>query len=197
MNVHDVLEKAESVRAVDKPAAVFASTVRKVLRGQALDGLLRGKWLGHPVHPLLVNAPIGAYLSAAVLDMAGQRVAARGLVAVGLLTTPPAALAGVADFGDLTVPQRRVGLLHAAANSAGTALFVRSYLCRRQEQHLVGAFWTALGLAALSVAGALGGHLSYAQGAGVHRWNPTTDTKPDESPIPTQGVPATEKASSP
>jgi uncharacterized membrane protein len=170
MNVHDVLDKAESVRAADRPAAGLAAAVRKALRGRWLDGVLRGRWLGHPVHPLVVTVPIGAWVSAAVLDLCGQRAAARYLVATGLLATPAAALAGLADFGELTVEQRRVGLLHASANAVGAAVFVRSYARRVQGRHAAGAFWTAVGLAVVSAGGALGGHLSYAQGAGVRRW---------------------------
>jgi uncharacterized membrane protein len=170
MNLRDILKSAESVSAVDRPAGAVAGTVRRALRGSRLDGLLRGSWLGHPVHPLLVTLPIGAWLSAAAFDAAGRREPARQLVALGLAAVPPTALAGLADFGELTADQRRVGLLHLAANTAASGLFAGSYLCRRRGRHTAGAMWSALGLLVLSAGGALGGHLSYAQGAGVHRW---------------------------
>lgn len=35
---------------------------------QEVRNLLHGKWLGHPVHPLLVHAPIGAWTVALLLD---------------------------------------------------------------------------------------------------------------------------------
>ncbi|HEX2134059.1 MAG TPA: DUF2231 domain-containing protein [Actinophytocola sp.] len=164
-----VLHRAESVEAVDRPAEAVAGTVRRAVRGRA-GAFLRGSWLGHPVHPLLVTLPIGAWTSSLVLDAAGRRNAARQLVALGLASTAPTVLAGLADFADLDTRQRRVGLLHASANVVATGLFLCSYRCRRRGRHKAGTVWSTAGLLVLGAGGALGGHLSYAQGAGVHRW---------------------------
>ncbi|MFL6119945.1 MAG: hypothetical protein ACJ73U_10060, partial [Actinophytocola sp.] len=125
---------------------------------------LRGEWLGHPAHPIVVTVPIGAYVSAAVLDLfPGSRAAARRLVGLGLLATPVAVGLGLADYAELNVRQRRVGLVHATANAVASVCFTTSYLSRSRK-------WGLLGLAAMGAGGALGGHLAYAQGAGVHRW---------------------------
>lgn len=177
MSVHGILDKSEQVTAVDRAASALAGAVRRALRGRGLDRVLRGAWLGHPVHPLLVTVPIGAWMSAAVLDLCGERVAARQLVATGLVASAPTVLAGLADFGELTTEQRRVGVLHASVNTAASVLFLRSYACRRQGRHAAGTAWSTLGLLVLSAGGALGGHLSYAQGAGVHRWERVDDTR--------------------
>ncbi|MPZ86433.1 MAG: DUF2231 domain-containing protein [Actinophytocola sp.] len=170
MNVRSILRAAESASVVDRPAGVVAGVVRRVLGRSWLDKVLRGSWLGHPVHPLLVAVPIGAWLSAALFDYAGERRPARQLVALGLAATPPTVLVGLADFGELNAEQRRVGLLHASANLVSTGFFLNSYLCRLRRRHTAGVVWSSFGLLALGVGGALGGHLSYAQGAGVHRW---------------------------
>ena len=37
------------------------------LRGRLRD-MLQGVWLGHPLHPAVIDLPIGAWVSAAVLD---------------------------------------------------------------------------------------------------------------------------------
>jgi uncharacterized membrane protein len=169
MNVHRMLRSVESLRAVDRPAAAAARGVRRVLRATRTDGLIRGRWLGHPVHPLLVTLPIGAWLCAAVLDIK-QRDAARRLVAIGLAATPPTVLAGVADFSGLNVEQRRVAVVHAAANVVSAGCFAASYVYRLRRQENAGTAWSTLGLLAVGAGGALGGHLSYAQGGGVYRW---------------------------
>ena len=175
MNMHSILESAESARIADRPADAIARVVRRVLRATRLSGLLRGSWLGHPVHPLLVAVPIGAWTSAAVLDCCGQRTAARQLIAIGLAATPPTALVGLADFAELDTEQRRVAVLHAAANVVSSGLFVGSYVSRRRGNGMAGPVWSGLGLLVLGAAGALGGHLSYAQGAGVYRWQAVED----------------------
>lgn len=170
MKPRDMLDRAEKLRSLDKPAGVVAGLAGRVLRPAKIREALRGAWLGHPVHPVLVTVPIGAWVGAAVLDLTGDRTAARRLVALGLAMVPPSVAAGLADYADLEPAQRRVGLVHAAANTVATALLAASYGLRRSNRHAAGMLLTALGLGAASAGGALGGHLAYAQGAGVRRF---------------------------
>jgi Predicted membrane protein (DUF2231) len=124
----------------------------------------------------MVTVPLGAWLSSAVFDLGlGNGDAARKLVAIGLATAPPAVLLGLVDFAELDKPQRRVGMLHAASNTAAVLLFTASYRARRQGDQRKGALIGLLGLTVVGVGGAFGGHLSYAQGAGVHRWSASDD----------------------
>jgi uncharacterized membrane protein len=183
MDIHDVLRRAESLDAADKPASGLAHVIGKVLPVGATR-LLRGAWLGHPVHPILVTLPIGAWTSAAVLDCTGSRAAARQLVGVGLLSVPATVLAGLADYPDLTTTQRRTGLVHASANAVAAALMAASYICRRSGRHAAGSALSAVGLAAMSIGGALGGHMSYAQGGGVYRFQEPPFVRRPATPQP-------------
>lgn len=184
MNLHRVLRSVERWRAVDRPGTAVATTVRRALNGNRAGDALRGSWLGHPLHPLTVALPIGAWVSTAVLDARpGTDETARTLVGIGLVAAVPTALLGVADFGDLDSRQRRVGLVHAIANIAATGCLLASYRCRSRGAHGSGKLLTLVGLTALGAGGALGGHLSYAQGAGVNRWQ-------QESPSDVTAVPA-------
>jgi uncharacterized membrane protein len=147
--------------------------------GSGVGRQLRGHGLGHPLHPLAVTVPIGAWLCSAVFDLLPDgHETARRLVATGLLTAPAAMVLGLADYSSLDVRQRRVALLHVAGNATATALFGASYVARRRGRS--GRVLGVSGLAATSVGGALGGHLSYAQGAGVFRWQPLDDLDPAE-----------------
>lgn len=175
MDVHNLLRRFEDLRQVDGVAATIAGAARKALRKTGTNAALRGKWLGHPLHPLMVTVPIGAFVGTAVLDMSpGNRDAARKLTGLGLAAVAPTALLGLADYVDLDERQRRVGIAHATLNTMAAALFTGSYLSRARGAHTRGTVLSALGLTVLSAGGALGGHLSYAQGAGVFRWQ-----KPD------------------
>jgi uncharacterized membrane protein len=173
MNLHRFLATFERLDFLDPPAAGASTVVRRLVGSGRVAEALRGSWLGHPVHPLLVTLPIGSWMSAAVFDLAFKdTTAARRLVAVGLLATPPTVLAGWADYPLLDRRQQRVGLVHAASNAVGATMFALSYRAYRRQREKAARRYMVLGLAAIGVGGALGGHLSYAQGAGVFRWQP-------------------------
>ncbi|ORB25553.1 DUF2231 domain-containing protein [Mycolicibacterium parafortuitum] len=171
MNIHSILRSAESASALDRPADRAADTVDRVVGGGTLASALRGSWLGHPVHPLLIFLPLGSWMTAVLFDLGFRdRTTARRLLGIGLAATPPTAWAGWADFPLLNREQRRVGLLHAIVNGAGIVLFALAYRAHRKERHRRATVLTVVGLLVVSIGGALGGHLSYAQGAGVHRF---------------------------
>ncbi len=166
--------KLERARALDPAATVVTGVVDAVLPpGQAKDAL-HGRWLGHPLHPLLVALPIGLFSGATLLDLTagrGARPAAQRLVGAGLLSVLPTAAAGLADWSALGAFQRpkRVGLVHAAANVVSTTLYGASWLARRRGDAARGQALALAGLAGLSAGGYLGGHLAFAQAVGVDR----------------------------
>lgn len=129
--------------------------------------ILSGTALGHPLHPFLVTAPIGAWTAATVLDLAGRDGrAARDLVGAGVLMALPTAVAGASDWLDTEQAERRVGSVHAACNLAATAAYAASWWLRpRHRLAGIGAGLVGAGLA--SAAGWLGGHLAYSLGVGV------------------------------
>ncbi|MFI8962586.1 Rieske 2Fe-2S domain-containing protein [Streptomyces sp. NPDC053493] len=163
-----VMDRLENSARADRLVDAVRGAVQALPLGPARD-VLHGRWLGHPLHPLLVQFPIGAWLSAAVLDFVpGQRRAARLLVAAGLAGAAPAAVAGWVDWAEMRRPQLRVGLVHAAANVTGVVCYAASLTARCRGEHWRGRMWSLGGLTAIGVGGALGGHLAYRQGAGVN-----------------------------
>lgn len=133
--------------------------------------LLTGRWLGHPVHPVAVMLPIGCFLAATVLDVAGPgsaRPAAQRLIAVGLLATAPAVATGAADWRDTADAERRVGVAHAIANGVAVAGYAISWWVRRRGAHSSARTIGLVASACLGAAGYLGGHLAYRRGVGVN-----------------------------
>ncbi|MFF7457050.1 Rieske 2Fe-2S domain-containing protein [Kitasatospora sp. NPDC008115] len=156
-------------RFLDRAAAPLADALNGLPLGRSRD-LLHGVWLGHPLHPALVQLPIGCWVSAELLDsLPGNRRAAGVLIAAGLATAGPAAVAGWADWACLDPPRRRTGLVHAAANTTGVLLFAGSLLARCRHRPLRGRLLGLAGLTAISLGGVLGGQLSYRQAAGPNR----------------------------
>ncbi|MEV6400992.1 Rieske (2Fe-2S) protein [Streptomyces sp. NPDC051907] len=162
------MDWVERSAGADRLLDMVTRAIKRLPLGRGRDAL-HGRWLGHPVHPALVQVPVGAWTSAAVLDLVpGQRKAAGTLIAVGLAGAGPAALAGWIDWAELHRQQQRVGLVHAAANTAAVVLYCGSLVARIRGQNVRGV---TLGFAGLSVAGvgsAIGGHLAYRQAAGAN-----------------------------
>ena len=95
----DALTQAlEESAAVDSVSPVVEALARPFNRRPLAD-LLRGTWLGHALHPLLTDFPLGCWTSALVLDLlpGRHRRASRTLIGLGLLAVPPTAAAGLSE----------------------------------------------------------------------------------------------------
>jgi len=161
------VDRVEHASWLDRACDAISGQVRKVIRPGHVEDLLSGTALSHPVHPMLVAVPIGAWTSATTLDLFGaDRRTRRALVAIGAVAAVPTAATGASDWLSTARAERRVGLVHAAANGAALALQLASWRARR-DRGVAGPALSAAALALTSVAGWLGGHLSYAQGVGV------------------------------
>ncbi|MEO3745162.1 Rieske (2Fe-2S) protein [Plantactinospora sp. B5E13] len=168
-----LLSRLEQTAVLDRAGDRLQRGVLAVLRPQRVRDALHGVWLGHPLHPALVQLPVGAWTCSAILDLwPGQRRAATALVAVGTATALPAALAGVNDWASLAREQRRVGLVHAIANGVGVLLYAGSLAARLGGLHTVGRALGFAGLSAVSGGAFLGGHLAYKQASAVNHGAP-------------------------
>jgi nitrite reductase/ring-hydroxylating ferredoxin subunit/uncharacterized membrane protein len=172
MDPRNIGERLEANADLDRVADPARRAVTTVLPSGPLKDVLHGVWLGHPLHPVLTDLPIGFWTSAVVLDLVGGPAARPGadvLVGAGVAAAVPTAAAGLADWSELDRPERRAGLVHAAANVTATALYGLSFLARRRG-HRAGGVMLGLAGASAAVAGAfLGGHLSFRRAAGVNR----------------------------
>src|SRR4051794_614954 len=95
-------ERLEQTQALDSVVRVVQPLVDALLADPGRAALLQGMWLGHAVHPLLTDVPIGTWTSATVLDLVGGRAAqpaARRLVGIGILAAVPTAITGWAEWG--------------------------------------------------------------------------------------------------
>lgn len=165
----ELVTRLEDAEWLDPVAKKVRKVVRRVIRQKWARDVLHGVPIGHPVHPLAVQVPLGAWISAAVLDaFPGNERAAAVLIGVGAGTAVPSAVAGFTDWTQLHSQQQRVGLVHAAANITATSLYVASLVARARGSRGSGKALAYLGLATVGAGGFLGGHLTYRQAAGVN-----------------------------
>ncbi len=169
MQPFDSMTLIEDASPLDRVINPLRTAVKAVLRGQRVRNLLHGVWLGHPLHPAMVLAPVGSLMSVSVLDAVGaDDRGARALIRTGLLTAIPTAAAGLADWSEMHEQQQRVGLVHAASNVTGLGLYAASLAARNRGDRTTGAVLALMGLGALGLGGYLGGHLTYRQAGGAN-----------------------------
>jgi uncharacterized membrane protein len=131
------------------------------------DSPFRSTALGHSVHPVLTDLPLGCWTSASLVDLLGGRAgrpAATRLLAVGLLAAGPTAYAGLASWSRLEGPERRLGAVHAVGNDVAIVLFAGSWFARARGNHWRGVRLALLGNLATAAAGHLGGALALERG---------------------------------
>ena len=143
--------------------------------------LLAGTY-GHPVHPILVTVPIGAWVTSLIFDVASNVVREPGflaqgsswLIAIGVIGALVAACAGFLDLFAIPTGTRafRTALVHMTLNLAVTAGYAAAFLWRLGDHHAAGVpvpkiVLSAVCLAVLGVSGFLGGKLTYSYGVRV------------------------------
>ena len=188
---HAISERIGALDALDAPAKAIAKQIRAMLpAGGGVKDVMTGTWMGHALHPLLTDVPIGTWTSATLLDLFGGRAsrpAAQKLVGVGLLAAGPTAWTGWVDWADSEPGNdevRRVGIVHAIANGAAATLYGASFAARRRGAHTTGVLLGLAGAGAMGAGGWLGGDLVLAKGVGVNEtlfdeapeeWTPALD----------------------
>jgi uncharacterized membrane protein len=162
MRPFDSIPALERVNALDAPAGVLNTLSGVVSQPPALRRALAGEPLGHSAHPMLVQIPIGAWVSAGWLDcLPGTEKSARVLTAVGIASALPAVAAGLVDYGTLDRRAKRIAVVHAAANTISLACQIASLRDRMNGRLRRGQWIGFAGTLTLSVGGVLGGHLAH------------------------------------
>ena len=147
--------------------------------------LLKGKWLGHPLHPLLVHVPMALWPAALLFDLlsragfGGNAMVRTSFFAIGLglavalLAVPT----GIVDWSGIKreKPAWKIGLWHMLLNVVVLILFAINFALRLgtyREAVLVPVTPLVLSIAGtlvLVVSAYLGGRMVYAYGINVAR----------------------------
>ena len=161
--------------------------------GKRAANFLHGTWLGHPLHPVVTDVPIGAWTVAAVLDV-GDALrgdnhfsrAADAAVGIGLVGAAASAVTGLTDWHKTDGKARRVGMVHGVLNLTATALYATSWVLRKRRDRNAARVFGWLGFAVAGAAGYLGGSLVFSEQIGVDH--------SDHTPLPDGFVPVLREA---
>ena len=137
------------------------------------------KSMGHPVHLMLVNFPLGLLVTAPVFDIV-HLITGNGywsgiafwMIAAGGVTGLLAAMTGLIDWTGIPTDTRarRVGVIHGMGNAVVLVLFIVSWLLRvnaPENPSILSYILSFLGAALLFATGWLGGELTGRYGVGI------------------------------
>ena len=170
MIFESVIDRIERSDRLDPITQRVKDLFEPVIGSGIARDVLGGRWLGHPVHPPAVIAPLAGWFGGTLLDIAGgptARGAARRLIGAGTLAALPAALAGASDWLTVGDAEERVGTVHAALADGATTLFGLSWLLRTRRHHRSAVAFGLAGAAVAATTAFVGGHLSFRRGVGV------------------------------
>jgi nitrite reductase/ring-hydroxylating ferredoxin subunit/uncharacterized membrane protein len=175
----NALSRLTDQPALDPIAEPLSRAVRAAYElagpiGQQAKNALHGVWLGHPLHPVFTDLPLGAWTTGLVLDAVAARTnddamdrAADVAIGVGLAGAAAAAVTGLTDWSETSGRARRTGLIHGLLNIAATTLYATAFVLRRRGARSAGQSCALAGYTVAVGAAWFGGDLVYDQRIGV------------------------------
>jgi uncharacterized membrane protein len=150
-----------------------------------LLAFLKGKWLGHPLHPIVVHVPMAMWPGALIFDLLSQwEIGGNAMVRLsfyaiifGLAASLLAIPTGLVDWTGIKKekPAWKIGLYHMGLNLSVALLFAINLGLRvqtfRHDTKVAGAplLLSAIGTALLIGSAYLGGMMVYQYGISVAR----------------------------
>lgn len=173
--IETALERMEPVKQAGMRAArAVHGAVMRDERARRVADALHGTWLGHPLHPVLTDVTIGAWVLAGAFDAIGEladsdsaRRTGDTLTGIGSAAAVPTALTGMTDYSTIPQPSATPGTLHGALNAINLSLYLLSLRDRRRGNRRRALLLSSLALGLTGVSAWLGGHLVYKHKVGV------------------------------
>ncbi|TME21385.1 MAG: Rieske 2Fe-2S domain-containing protein [Chloroflexi bacterium] len=148
--------------------------------GHGLKTFIHGTWLGHPLHPVITDIPLGAWTLAVIFDIiylfnrtTTWTTAADLSIIIGVVAALGAAVTGYTDWNETIDRERRVGVAHGLINTLVLIIYVASLIVRGAGGNRgLGIVLALVGYALVISAAYLGGEMVFSIGTGVnhHAW---------------------------
>jgi nitrite reductase/ring-hydroxylating ferredoxin subunit len=138
--------------------------------GKLLQDLLNGSWLGHALHPILVDVVIGGSTAAVLLlvlgwfGVEGMTTAIAWILALVCLSALAAIASGLTDYKDTSGAEQTLAGMHGIVNVAGTIGMVVAFFAALGESETLLAVSLLVGYVVLSFGAFVGGHVVFKYG---------------------------------
>lgn len=159
-----ITDRIEQAHSLDSVIDFAKANAGPIMKQPLVDKVLSGDFLGHPLHPMLTDIPIGAWSMSTLLDVVGGEEledASTILVGVGVLSAIPTAASGLHDWQATKGASARIGFVHAAVMDVTLLTFSSSLIARLTGHPNLGKVLGVAGLGVMTVGGFLGGHLTF------------------------------------
>ena len=165
------------VDTLGEPLQQWLTSVRDQAgeNGRTAQNLLNGTWLGHPLHVVLSDVPVGSWTATAVLDALGAvrdddtlAAGADVTLVLGWLASAATALTGITQWSDTYGKDRRVGLLHGLTMLTTFGIYTGSLIARMRGARGTGIALSNTGYLLLAAGAYLGGEEAYDLGFGIN-----------------------------
>ena len=160
-----------------------------------IRSFLNGTWLGHPLHAVLTDVPIGALFLVIVLDVLGQPVGADVALVLGVLAMLASAVIGFADYSVTDGKARARATVHSTLMIVALLVYLVSLGLRAAgpADRTVPIALSVVAFLILSAGAYVGGDVVFALGNMVdrHAWRPAgakwqpleVGDLPDDTPV--------------
>lgn len=140
-------------------------------RMKRVHNFLNGTWLGHPLHAVLTDVPIGAFTVVILFDVLDYRQAADIALGFGILAMVAAAVAGYADYADTDGTARVRATVHSTLMIVALLVYVVSLVLRlgAPADRLLPIATSVIAYLVLAAGAFVGGDVVYALGNMVDR----------------------------
>ena len=136
-----------------------------------IQNFLNGTWLGHPVHAVVTDVPVGAMTVSIIADLIGQPLVADVTLLIGVLAMVASAVTGAADYAEVDGTARLRATVHSTIMVISLILYVVSLVIRsgNPADRLVPILFAGAGYLLLALGAEIGGDLVYLIGTHVNR----------------------------
>ena len=180
-----IIEGSQAFR--DASLSVSRSLHEQVLKqgadGREVADLLHGKHIGHPLHPILTDITVSAWMLGTAFDVlalfSGSRSARQSgnnFKALGTASAVPTALAGITDYSTIKQDAATYGAAHGLLNVMAFTCYLLSTLAGWRGKTQTKLVFSLLGMGFATFSAWLGGDLVYRHRVGV---NHTIETGPE------------------
>jgi len=139
--------------------------------GKLLQDFLNGSWLGHSLHPVVVDVVVGGATVAFMLQLlswlgvADLRVAILWVLGLTWLAGLSAIVTGLTDFKDTaTGDERHMVGLHGLINIVATVVLIVAFVALLADGDALAGWLIVAGFGVLSVGAFIGGHVVFKYG---------------------------------
>lgn len=142
--------------------------------GRLLQDFLNGTWIGHAIHPVVVDVVIGASTAAVLLlvigwfGVTGLDTAMAWILGLTCLAALGSIVTGLNDYKDTQGTEQQLAGMHGLINIAGTLLLIVAFFASLDGTDSVTAVTLLVGYGVLSFGAFIGGHVVFKYAAMVN-----------------------------